>query len=142
MSVSAISAYTKVRHTSEAESADPHRLIQMLIDGALEKMVVARSAMERRDIARRGEHISWAISIVGGLKASLDRDKGGELAGNLAALYDFITLRLVQANAESNIEKIEDAIQIMRTLKEGWDGIRGPALAMLSQQKDHVTEPA
>ena len=53
MSANAVSAYTKIRNRSETESADPHRLIQMLLDGALEKMIVARSMIERHDIARR-----------------------------------------------------------------------------------------
>ncbi len=136
MSMSAVSAYSRVGRASEVESADPHRLIQMLIDGALEKMVVARSAMERRDVAKKGEQISWAISIVNGLQASLDRNAGGEIASNLDALYDYISLRLVTANAQNDTKILDETIGLMRTIKEGWDGIRPQALALQNQRPE------
>jgi flagellar protein FliS len=128
--MSAVSAYSRVSRGSEVESADPHRLIQMLIDGALEKMVIARSAMERKEVARKGEHISWAISIVNGLQASLDKNAGGDIASNLDSLYDYISLRLVAANAQNDTAILDETIGLMRTIKEGWDGIRPQALAM------------
>lgn len=130
MSMSAVSAYSRVGRVSEVDSADPHRLIQMLIDGALEKMVIARSAMERKDVGRKGEHISWAISIVNGLQASLDKSQGGEIASNLDSLYDYIALRLVTANAQNDTQILDETIGLMRTIKEGWDGIRSQAIAM------------
>lgn len=139
MSMSAVSAYSCVSRGSEVESADPHRLIQMLIDGALEKMVIARSAMERKETARKGEHISWAISIVNGLQASLDKNAGGEIATNLDALYDYIALRLVAANAQNDTAIIDETIRLMRTIKEGWDGIRPQALAMQKQPAEVAT---
>ncbi len=139
MSMSAVSAYSRVGRVSEVESADPHRLIQMLIDGALEKMVIARSAMERKDTAKKGEHISWAISIVNGLQASLDKNAGGEIASNLDSLYDYISLRLVTANAQNDSQILDETIGLMRTIKEGWDGIRPQALEMHQQQREVVT---
>jgi len=64
MSVRGAAAYKKVGNQSSAEYASPHRLIQMLLDGAMEKMIIARSHMERNNIQGKGENISWAIRII------------------------------------------------------------------------------
>ncbi|MBE0511262.1 MAG: flagellar protein FliS, partial [Gammaproteobacteria bacterium] len=65
------------------EAANPHRLVQMLMEGALQKMLTARLAMQQGDIANKGQNISWAISIIGGLRDGLDIEKGGDIAANL-----------------------------------------------------------
>jgi len=121
--VRGVAAYKKVGNQSAAEFASPHRLIQMLLEGALEKMVIAKGLMERNDIQGKGENISWAIRIIGGLQASLDADKGGEVAETLGSLYTFVVEHLALANAENDTTKIDECIQIIRNIKEGWDGI-------------------
>ncbi|QGX38292.1 flagellar export chaperone FliS [Permianibacter aggregans] len=121
--------YQQVGTSSEIESADPHRLIQMLIDGAISRLVVAKAMMERRDLAKKGENVSMAISIIGGLQASLDMNKGGEIAASLSALYDYMNMKLAQANANNDPSGVDEVISLMRTIKEGWDGIREKARA-------------
>lgn len=115
--------YRKVGTQSEVEFADPHRLIQMLMEGALEKIGKAKTFMEQREIAEKGRHISWAISIIDGLRLSLDKEKGGDIAHNLDALYDYMTRRLVIANAENNTEYLNEVAGLLREIKSGWDGI-------------------
>lgn len=119
--------YQQVSTSSEIESADPHRLIQMLIDGAISRLVVAKAMMERKDTAKKGENVSMAISIIGGLQASLDLSKGGDIAASLNALYEYMNVKLAQANANNDPDAIEEVISLMRTIKEGWDGIRPKA---------------
>lgn len=130
MSMQYAKQYAKISAASETESADPHRLIQMLIDGALAKLIVAKAMMERRDVAKKGENVSWAISIIGGLQASLDMQKGGEIAQTLNALYEYMTVRLAQANATNDVSGLDEVIHLMKTIKEGWDGIRPQASEM------------
>lgn len=132
MSMQYAKQYAKIGTSSETESADPHRLIQMLIDGALAKLIVAKAMMERRDVAKKGENVSWAISIIGGLQASLDMQKGGEIAQTLNALYDYMTVRLAQANASNDVSGVDEVIHLMKTIKEGWDGIRPQATEMFN----------
>ncbi|KFI18762.1 flagellar protein FliS, partial [Nitrosococcus oceani C-27] len=79
---------------SAVTAADPHRLIQMLLEGALEKITVARGAIARNDITQKGVNIGEAIDIVSGLQASLNRELGAEIADNLDRLYDYIVCRL------------------------------------------------
>lgn len=125
--------YQQVGTSSEIESADPHRLIQMLIDGAISRLVVAKAMMERRDLAKKGENVGMAISIIGGLQASLDMNKGGEIAQSLSALYDYMNVKLADANANNNVASLDEVIHLMRTIKEGWDGIREKATSTPSQ---------
>ncbi len=127
MSIRGAAAYQKVGTQSGAEFANPHRLIQMLLDGALEKMIIARSHMEREDIQGKSEHINWAIRIIGGLQASLDKDNGGEIAATLGSLYIYMVEKLSEANATNNVSKLDESIAIIKNIKEGWDGISDEA---------------
>jgi len=122
----AINQYQTVSIKSGVEEASPHQLIQMLMSGALEKIALAKGHMERNNVAPKGEHISWAISIIGGLQASLDKDQGGELANNLDALYEYMVQRLAQANAANDPAILDEVSGLMREIPAGWDGI-GPA---------------
>ena len=135
MSLRGAAAYQKVGTQSGAEFASPHRLIQMLLDGALEKMIIARSHIERKEIKAKGEHISWAIRIIGGLQASLDKDKGGEIAETLGSLYIYVVEKLSEANATNDISKLNEAIAIIKNIKEGWDGISDEADKLHNQQQ-------
>ncbi len=139
MSLQYAKQYAKISASSESESADPHRLIQMLIDGALAKLIVAKAMLERREIAKKGENASWAISIIGGLQSSLDLQKGGEIAQTLNGLYEYMTLKIAQANATNDPAGFDEVIHLMKTIKEGWDGIRPQAMEMFNQSAP-VTE--
>lgn len=129
----AINQYQAVSVKSGIEEASPYHLIQMLLNGALEKIAHAKGHMERRNIAAKGENISWAISIIGGLQASLNLEQGGELAGNLDALYDYMVRRLAEANVKNDVLILDEVSGLMREVKSGWDGI-GPAVAKLDQE--------
>lgn len=106
-----------------AHYASPHALVAMLIDGALERIVQARGAMERGRTASKGERIGKAIAIVDSLRASLDAEAGGELATNLAALYDYLIRRLLHANLHDDAEALNEALRLLKEIKTGWDGI-------------------
>ncbi|MFO7604003.1 MAG: flagellar export chaperone FliS [Gammaproteobacteria bacterium] len=120
---SAVQQYNQVGVASSVESASPHRLIQMLMAGALEKIAIAKGYMERQEIAKKGSHISWAISIIDGLRASLNLEQGGEIAQNLDDLYDYMTRRLARANVENNTDLLDEVASLLRTIKGAWDEI-------------------
>ena len=82
----ALDQYSQNAVQTGIESASPHRLIQMLLEGAASKIAVAKGFMERGEIRAKGEQIGCAISILEGLKASLDHEKGGEIARKLEDL--------------------------------------------------------
>ncbi|MBL1265093.1 flagellar export chaperone FliS [Candidatus Methylomicrobium oryzae] len=121
----AMNQYKEVRVQSSVMDATPHRLIQMLMEGVLEKIALAKGNILRKEIAQKGENISKAITIVGGLQASLDKEKGGELAENLNSLYDYMSQRLLMANIQSNEAILDEVADLMLEIKAGWDEIPG-----------------
>ena len=124
--------YKNLGLQSEIEAASPHRLIQMLMDGLLGKIVAARHCIDNHNIAGKGENVSMAISIVGGLRASLDKDKGGEIAENLDNLYDYIERRLLEANLRSDVTILDEVTGLVSEIKSAWDAIGSELVA--SQQ--------
>ena len=123
MNRSGLEQYKKVAAESDAAFASPHRLIQMLINGALDKISIAKGCMERGEIAKKGQNIGWAISIIDGLRVSLDKSAGGEISENLDALYDYMMRRLLLANTDNNIEILDEVSKLMNTVKSAWDEI-------------------
>ena len=119
----AVQQYNRVGVSSSVEAASPHRLIEMLMNGALEKIAFAKGFMERGNISEKGGHISWAISIVEGLRASLDLEKGGEIAQNLDDLYDYMTRRLARANVENNPDILDEVASLMSSVKNAWEHV-------------------
>jgi flagellar secretion chaperone FliS len=115
--------YRELGIESEINNATPHRLIQLLFDGALSRLVMAQAAIERGDVAAKGALIGKAISIVGGLRDSLDMDAGGKIAENLDNLYEYMNLRLLDASINNQADKINEVIQLLKTIKSAWDEI-------------------
>lgn len=121
--LSAIKQYQQVSSDSSVMGASPHRLVQMLMEGALERMAVARESMARNDIALKGKNISHAIQIIGGLQGSLNEEAGGEIAENLSNLYDYMTRRLIFANLHNDDSALEEVCGLMIEIKMGWDSM-------------------
>jgi flagellar protein FliS len=121
--------YNKMALHTGVDASSPHRLVQMLFEGALEKIAVAKGQMERKDTGAKGQHISWAISIIEGLRASLDMEAGGEIARNLNDLYDYMKRRLVEANLSNDMAVLDEVSSLLREIKDAWDAIApGPGL--------------
>jgi flagellar protein FliS len=103
------------------ESANPHKLILMLFEGASEALIKAKLHIKHNEIAQKGEVLSKAIMIIDhGLKASLDMHAGGELAQHLLALYDYMTNRLLIANLKNDIEIIDEVNRLLGELYDAW----------------------
>ena len=120
---SVLQRYQQVGAQSGVAYASPHRLIQMLMEGAFERIAVAKGCIQRHDIPGKGEQIGKAIDIIGGLRDGLNMDAGGELAANLDGLYAFVQQRLVEANLHSDATILDEVADLLRPIKEGWDAI-------------------
>lgn len=119
----ALKSYSSVRTDATAQTASPHQLIQMLFDGALERIAQAKGAMQQKDISLKGEKISSAVNIVGGLKDNLDMESGGEVAENLASLYDYIQRRLIEAHSNNDPMILDEAAALIIEVSEAWKQI-------------------
>ncbi|GGI67587.1 flagellar export chaperone FliS [Shewanella gelidii] len=118
-----LQSYRKVSLESEIAVASPHRLVQMMFEGALRRIAEAKYSIQQKDYAQKGEAIGKAIGIVAGLNGSLDMDAGAEISSNLNALYDFMLRRLSEANLNNDAEALDEVSGLLRTIKEGWDAI-------------------
>ncbi len=119
----ALRQYQAIKTDADAAGASPHRLIQMLFEGALERIALARGCLARGDIGARGEAISKAIAIVGGLRDGLDLGAGGELAANLDALYDYAQRRLMEAHRGADAAMLDEVAGLLGEIKSAWDAI-------------------
>jgi flagellar protein FliS len=119
----ALNAYTRVGTQSGVIDASPHRLISMLFEGAADRIASARGAMLRGERARQGELLGRVISIIDNLRASLDAERGGELAARLGDLYDYMQQRLLYASAESDVAALDEVRDLLQEVRSGWDAI-------------------
>lgn len=141
--ITAIKAYAKVDIESSVTAADPHKLISMLFQGALQAIANARGAILRKDIPAKGAAISKAILIIDdGLNASLDKNVGGELAQNLASLYDYMVLRLLNANMKNDVAILDEVARLLTELKSAWDSIRPSGAAPADIPAAAMPQPA
>jgi len=125
MCASAAQAYRKVSVDTAVVAGDPHQLILMLFDGAIAAARAALGHLQAGRVADKCEAIGRALRIVDeGLKASLDRDGGGELAARLAKLYDYLALRLLQANLRNDGRALEEAVRLLGELRQAWAQVK------------------
>lgn len=123
----AVNQYAAVNKQTGVEGANPHQLIQMLYEGAIDNLAKAKGCMVRKDFAGKGDTLGRAINIVGGLQGFLDKEKGGEVAENLDALYDYMSRRLFDASLNNDVAIVDEVIGLIRELKVGWEGIKDEA---------------
>lgn len=110
--------------------ADPHRLVEMLYDGALDAIARARRELAAGRIAEKGEATSRAIRIIDeGLKAALD-NRAGSVAANLNELYDYMERTLVMANLESSDKRYAEVAALLGGLRDAWRSIRSQAAGL------------
>ena len=121
----ALRQYQKVNSHAQISEASPHRLVQMLMQGGLDRMAQAKGAMERGDIAQKGELLGKAIDIIVGLRQGLDEKKAADPASirQLDDLYEYMGSRLLQANLKNDPEIIDEVARLLITVKSGWDEI-------------------
>lgn len=119
----AMDGYGRGAVESEVDYASPHRIIQMLMEGALSKIATAKGCIERDNVAEKSRQITWAMNIIGGLRSSLDAEKGGEIAENLESLYEYMGRRLLEANMNNDTVALDEVTALLSEIKEGWDNI-------------------
>ncbi|CNH35375.1 flagellar export chaperone FliS [Yersinia pekkanenii] len=123
---SGVQAYAQVGVESGVMSASPHQLIVMLFDGAQSALVRASILMSQGDIPAKGAALSKAINIIdNGLSAGLDMEKGGEMAENLSALYNYMSRRLLHANLHNDEQAINEVSALLENIADAWRQI-GP----------------
>lgn|SRR5665213_993325 len=126
---SKVAAYQSVSVHGGVAGADPHRLVLMLMDGALERMAIARGYIERGQIAKKAQALHQCVSIVNELRGSLNLAQGGALAQNLSDLYDYMLRQLLRANVDSDLKCVKEVASLMGEIRGAWLAI-GPEVRL------------
>jgi len=106
---------------SQVLTASPLELVEMLVRAARDATRAAREHLAAGRIRERARQISKAHAILAQLSTSLDHSRGGPLSLRLAALYDYIQRRLLEANFRQHAEPLVEAESLLTTLLEGWE---------------------
>ncbi len=107
-------------------TASPEKVIKLLYDGAIQNLERGRIGLSDSSTSHGadvGVALGKAMSIIGELRAALDHEVGGEIAQNLELLYEFSTDQISEANISRTPAPVDNTLRVLRTLKEGWDGI-------------------
>jgi flagellar protein FliS len=115
-----IEAYRLNQLELSVNSADPVELIVLLYDGAIESVRRAVLLLQAGDVPGKAREITRATNIVCELRAILDTERGGEVAANLSALYDYLTGQLLQANLKNSAEKLDEVAGLLISLRGSW----------------------
>lgn len=127
---SGVHAYAKVGLETGVVAASPHKLISMLFDGALAALGAALQHMREARIEEKGKAISKAILIIdSGLRASIDKKAGGEIAEGLDLLYEYMSERLLTANLKNDPSMLEEVQRLLTDLRDTWNAIGASAPA-------------
>ena len=128
---SKLAAYQSVSVHGNVAGADPHRLVLMLMDGVMERLAMARSCIERKDIVRKAKLLHSCVTLLTELRGSLNISRGGDLARNLSELYDYMMRQLMRANAENKIEYIKEVLSLLEEVRSAWVAI-GPEVRQVT----------
>ncbi len=122
---SGVAAYNSVSVHGGVAAADPHGLVQMVMDAAVERLVKARGCIERGETARKAKLLHSCVILIGELRGSLNLDRGGALAENLSLLYDYMVRQLLLANACSDAGRVTEVLSLLGAIRSAWVAI-GP----------------
>lgn len=122
--------YHAVRSHGQIAEASPARLVQIMFEHILLNLATAQGCMERisnnlplNDVVQKCKAMGKALRLIGQLDATLDMDKGGQVAGNLHNLYLYMLGRLTTANASNDAAIVQEVSSLVRTIKTGWDQV-------------------
>jgi flagellar protein FliS len=127
-----LAAYQSVSVHGGVAIADPHGLVLMLMDGAVERMNTARGCMERGDIVRKAKLLHSCISLIAELRGCLDMARGGAIAQNLSDLYDYMMRQLARANVDNNPACIAEVLSLLAEIRSAWIAI-GPEVRQMTR---------
>lgn len=118
-----LKAYKKTNLEAELSVADPHRVIQMMYEGLIERLSQAKGAIMRHDYEYKADRISKAVGIINGLQSALDNRSNPELGQRMFALYDNMKELLTKASVSLDTAPIDEVINLILPIKQAWDQI-------------------
>lgn len=116
-------AYEQIGLESSVKSADPHRLVLLLFQGAENGVSLAKQSIRLGNLHAKSQAISNAIDIIrNGLKGSLDLEVG-DLPARLEALYEYMNRRLLQASLKNDEAVLDEVARLLSEIRSAWEEI-------------------
>jgi flagellar secretion chaperone FliS len=106
--------------SNQVQTASPARVIVQFYDGAMKFLRLATQAIDARDIAAKGAHLSRAHAIVSELRANLDATRAPELCAELDRLYVYVLDCITEANIQVSAKPLAPAIKVLEQLRAAW----------------------
>lgn len=100
--------------------ATPHKLVEMLYEGAIKNLTLAKVFIEQKNFGKKSEHSNKALAIINSLRAGVDIEKGGDVAANLYGLYDYCYRRTLEASSKNDVVIVDEVLEHIKTLNEAW----------------------
>lgn len=132
-----LKAYKASSIAADLAVADPHRIIQLMMQGLLESLAQAKGAIERKDMAAKSTAISKAQGLVHGLQDALDMTQG-QIAEDLFALYVYMDERIWDASLRREVQPLDEVMTLMVTIKSAWDQISATDKAQAFQLRQEL----
>lgn len=120
---SRLNAYQSVAVHGGVAAEDPHRLILMLMDGALARIAAARGAIACGELGEKAQLLQRVLGIVAELRGCLDLERCGPLALNLSQLYDYMERQLIRANVESRVASLDEVHSLLAEIRNAWEAV-------------------
>lgn len=115
------SVYANLASTTAVTGANPHRLVKMLFDELGSSL--AQLALAFDDPQRRARAAAKATSILIALSASLDFERGGRIADDLSAVYDYCARRVQETLRSGLREPVDEVRALIADIAEAWTAI-------------------
>ena len=112
--------YNAYAASAAREDLPQDRILIMLYEGSIKFIHLAIRGIDEKRPALKGEYISKILAIITELTAALDMERGGDIAVNLASLYDYMVTRLTEANIKNDTEPLREVERLILSLKEGF----------------------
>ncbi len=125
--------YSKIKNQI-SQDLNPYETVQLLYGRMIEKLELVIIAIDNNDLVAKGENIGTVITTLDVLLSVIDLDKGGDISTNLVRLYEYMMNTLIQANMDNSKQKITEVMNLINTIKTGWDGIE-PEVKALQEAK-------
>jgi flagellar protein FliS len=125
----ALKAYQSVKSESMAHGGKGVELVVMLYDGIIESLVKAQGHIERKEWRDAGRQFARALTIVAGLRETLDFERGQPVADNLFSFYNALSAQLIKAQARRDVALLQECIKMISEVKDSWVQLAKAAVA-------------
>ncbi len=115
-----MNAYFSQYQTNQVSTATPEQLLIMLYDGAIRFANQAKDAIDQKDPEDRNYYVNKTLAIIYEFSATLNHEVGGQIAADLASLYDFMVRQLNRANIKNDAASLDTVIGLLTDLRETW----------------------